>query len=281
MKNIEWLANGVYLPKKKITNKELAEKLDVTEEYIYKRTGIEKRYYAEEETIEQMAVEASKSAVKKANVDVSKIGLIIVATTSTNKLMPGISYLVQKELKIHNCMCFDILAGCNGYINSIDIARNHIALGKVEYALVIGVDLLSKITNPKDIGTSIILSDGAGASILKASPKKYFSHIVSQGEKGDILTYNANEKIYMDGKQVYKYAVTQTVESINKVLEMSGENIENIDMIIPHQSNQKIMKAITSRLKIEEEKMYTNIQNVRKYFLCKHTNSTTWFRKRK
>lgn len=278
MKNIEWLANGKYIPKKKVTNKELAKKLNITEEYIYKRTGITNRYYAEEETIEQMAIEASKDAINKAEINSSKIGLIIVATTSTNKLMPGISYLVQKALQIPNCMCFDILAGCNGYVNGVDIARNYIALEKVEYALVVGVDLLSKITNTKDIGTSIILSDGAGASILKASTdssKKYFSNIVSQGQMGDILTYNINEKIYMDGKQVYKYAVTQTVESIEKLLKTAGATLDNIDMIIPHQSNQKIMKAIVNRLKIKEEKMYTNIQNVRKYFLCKHSDSFT------
>lgn len=261
MKSIELIANGIYLPKIKMNNKELSEKLHITEEYIYKRTGIENRYFAEEE-LEKMAIEAAKDAIKNANIEPDKIELIIVATTSSNKIMPGISYLIQKELNIENCMCLDILAGCSGYINAFDIARNYIVLEKVKYALIVGVDCLSKITNQDDLGTAIILSDGAGATILRSSnnKKEYYSHIISKGQDGDILTYEFNKKLKMDGKKIYKYAVTETVKNVEELLKEANVDLEEIAYIVPHQSNQKIITSIATRLKIKEDKMYSNIK---------------------
>lgn len=261
MKSIKIVANGMYLPKHKVLNEELSINLKLENDYIYKRTGIEQRFFAENETIEELAIKSVINMQENSKVNINDIDMIIVATTSTEKLMPGISYLIQKEFKIKKCMCLDILAGCGGYINAFDIARNYIAIGKVKKALVIGVDVLSKYTDKNDIGTYIILSDGAGATILESCNEKkgYFSYIESNGEKGQILECNLNKKIYMDGKEVYKYAVTDTVKNINELLKNSNENLDNIKYIIPHQSNIKIMKAIASRLKIDMSKMYANI----------------------
>lgn len=231
-------------------------------EYIEKRTGIKERYYAKEEGIEQIALEAVRDLQGK--VDISGIGLIITATTTTNLLMPGISNYIQKELNLKKCICLDILAGCGGYINAFDIASMYIKCGKVSKALVIGVDILSKYTNINDVGTKIILSDGAGCTLLSKSKeeKLYESCIESEGNKNDILTCKTDEKIYMDGKAVYKYAVTRTVQNINHLLKKSKVSIEDISYIVPHQSNIKIINAIASRLKIDSNKMYTNIQKI-------------------
>lgn len=264
MENIQIISNGRYPPNKKISNKEIAKKTEVTEAYIEKVTGIIDRYYAIEESIEEMAVEAAKEAILKAEIEMKKVGAIFVATTSTTTLMPGISFQVQKELQIENCICMDILAGCSGYINAFDIARSYIALGKIEYALIIGVDLLSNWIDSNDVGTSILLSDGAGATIIgkTQTEKKYVCDMVSNGNDGDLLTCRFQEKIFMNGKRIYKYAVTETINSIYRVLEKANLSLEDISYIVPHQSNKRILDAMVERLKVPKEKMYTNIQQV-------------------
>lgn len=129
MNHIQIMANGVYLPKKEITNEELNTRWDLSSDFIEERTGIKKRYYADE-TLSQMAIKAVQDLKKKVTLNFQQIDMILVATTSTQKIMPGISYEVQEYFAIPHCFCMDILAGCNGYINAFDIARNYIALRK-------------------------------------------------------------------------------------------------------------------------------------------------------
>ena len=194
------VASSSYLPKKMISNKKIAERFKISEEFIEKRTGIKQRYYVEDETIEKMATKATQKLIEKTKINAQEIELIIVATTSTNKLMPGISNYIQKELKIKNCICLDILAGCSGYINAVDIAQMYINSGKVEKAVVVGVDILSRYTDEKDLGTAIILSDGAGATLFEASNSNlYYSNIEAIADENNILTCKSEEKIKMEG----------------------------------------------------------------------------------
>ena len=273
MKNIEIKSTGSYLPKIEVNNQQLEKELKLEEGYIEKRTGIEKRYYAKNETIEGIAEKAVINLFEKLEVQneldnlneiVQQIGLIIVATTTPNYLMPGIANKIQKKLRIENAICLDILAGCSGYINALDIAKLYLITEKVEKALVIGVDKLSKYTKKEDVGTSIILSDGAGALLLSTTTKEkvYMSNIKAEIDENEILTCKVNEKIRMNGKEIYKYAVTNTVKNINELLDKSNEKLENIKYILPHQSNSKIMKSMMSKLKIDESKMYMNIKDV-------------------
>ena len=269
MKGIKILENGIELPGIKTKNNEIEDFLNLEHGYIKKRTGIENRYYAKNEKIEDIAYKSVEDLInkyeKKEN-DITKLkkelGLIIVATTSTNILMPGIANYIQKKLEIKNCISLDILAGCSGYINALDIAKLYIQTEKVEKALVVGVDILSKNIDKKDIGTAIVLSDGAGATLVGKSiqNKVYITNIKAEPDENMILTNAVNENIYMNGKEVYKYAVTKTVENINELLQKANININEIKYIIPHQSNLKIMKAIANRLNIDLEKMYINIQ---------------------
>lgn len=257
------VASSSYIPKIKVENKEIADKFKIEEEYIIKRTGIKRRYFVEDEKIEEMATIATQNLIEEAQIDIQEIGLIVVATTSSNKLMPGISNYIQKEIKIEKCICLDILAGCAGYINAVDIAQMYINSGKVEKAIVVGADVLSKYTNEEDIGTSIILSDGAGATLFeKSSDNTYFSNIESISDVNNILVCTADSKIEMDGLSIYKYAVTETVKNIQKLLEQSGEKLENIKYVVPHQSNLKIITAIANRLEIPMNKVYTNIEKI-------------------
>ena len=266
MKSIKILETGAYIPENKVTSEEIEKNLELEKGYIYKRTGIKERYYAKQE-ISQIAKNAVKNLIEKIKEKekiINEIGLIVVATTSPKNIMPGIANEIQKQLKIDKCISLDILAGCSGYINAIDIAQMYLTTGKVKKALVIGVDKLSNYTDKKDIGTSIILADGAGAILLSETEenKKYVSNIQAEIDENQILTCNVDEKIKMNGKEIYKYAVTNTIKNINELLEKSNENLENIKYIIPHQSNTKIIKSINTRLKIEKGKIYTNIKNI-------------------
>lgn len=258
------VASSSYIPKRKVINKEIANKFNLEEEYIVKRTGIKQRYFVEDETIEEMAIMATKRLIEQGKVDVQEIGLIIVATTSSNKLMPGISNYIQKKLNVRKCICLDVLAGCSGYINAVDIAKMYMDCKKVEKAIVIGVDILSKYTKKDDIGTRIILADGAGATLFVKSNEysTYFSHIEAIPDFNNILCCTSESEISMEGLAIYKYAVTETVKNVKKLLEESGEKLENIKYIIPHQSNLKIMTAIANRLGITKKKMFTNIEHV-------------------
>ena len=252
-----------YLPEIKVENKEIANKFNIEEEYIVKRTGIRQRYFAKDETIEEMATMAVQRLIRKTKIDVQEIGLIVVATTSTNRLMPGIANYVQKKINIKKCIAFDVLAGCSGYINAVDIAQMYIDSGKIEKAIVIGVDILSKYTNQDDINTTIILADGAGATLFESSNNNlYFSNIESIPDFKNILGNASNGKISMDGLAIYKYAVSETVTNVRELLEKSGEKLESIKYIVPHQSNLKIIKAIANRLGISMEKVFSNIDNV-------------------
>lgn len=265
MNSLEIIGTGSYLPNHRIENKELEKKFEVQDNYIKKRTGILQRFYiTQNETLEVLAINAVKNTLNNCKIDCQEIDMIIVASTSNDRFMPGISYLIQKEFGIKHCFCLDISAGCSGYINAVDIVRNYIALGKIETALVVGADILSKYTDDTDINTAIILSDGAGATIYRKSKeeKKYISVLSSQGEKGDILTCRSGSKIEMDGKEIYKYAVTETVKNLEELLQQAKEDIDHICYIVPHQSNERIMKAIANRLDIDERKIYMNIQQV-------------------
>lgn len=264
MNCIEIIGNGIYLPKREVLNSEFNEKFKLDSDWIYKRTGIEKRYYVEKETIENMAVKASLEAIKNSKIDKENIDIIVVATTSTEKIMPGISFEIQKRLDIKKCMCLDVLAGCSGYINAFDIVRKYIALGEAKTGLVIGVEEISKYLDYEDINTAILLGDGAGATIIQGTEEKkiYSQYIESIAQDGDILTCHNNEKLYMDGKKIYKYGITKTVENIEKLLEKTNEKLDNIKYIVPHQSNIRILENMAKRLNISFDKMYTNLKNV-------------------
>lgn len=263
MNSIKILATGMYLPKKEIDNKYFNDKFNLEDNWIYQRTGIKTRYWSENEKIKDLAIKAVEDLIDKNNVDLGKIGLIVVASTNYEDTMPGVSFEIQKRFNIENCMCMDILAGCSGYINSIDIARKYIELDEVENALVVGVEKLSKYINKDDINTTILLGDGAGATLLgKANGKKYAQNIESIGQDGEILTSKENSKIYMDGKKIYKFGTARVAKNINKLLEREKLDISEIKYIVPHQSNLRILTSMAEKVGASIEQMYINISDI-------------------
>lgn len=253
----------MYLPKQVIDNSYFNSLFNLDENWIYKRTGIEKRYWAPEEKTSDLAIKAVENLISSNNIDLKKVGLIIVASTNYEDSMPGISFNIQKKFEIENCMCLDILAGCSGYINAIDIARKYIELDEIEQALVIGVEKLSKYIDKTDINTAILLGDGAGATLIgKATNKLYAKNIESIGKQGDILTCKENKPIYMDGKKIYKFATARVADNINSLLKNNGLDIKNIKYIIPHQSNLRILTSMAEKINAAPEQMYINISGI-------------------
>lgn len=253
----------MYLPKKEIDNCFFNKKFGLEENWIYKRTGIQKRYWTDDEKTKDLAIKAVENMISENNVNLQKVGLIIVASTNYEDSMPGISFEIQKKLNIAKCMCLDILAGCSGYINALDIARKYIELDEVETALVIGVEKLSQYIDDNDINTAILLGDGAGATLIgKAENKIYAKNIESMGQEGEILTCKENKKIYMDGKKIYKFATVRVAENINKLLVKQKLEISDIKYIVPHQSNLRILKSLAEKIGATDEQMYMNISNI-------------------
>ena len=263
MNSIKILATGMYLPKEKIDNKYFNNKFNLEDNWIYQRTGIKTRYWSENEKIKDLAIKAVEDLIDKNNVDLAKIGLVVVASTNYEDTMPGVSFEIQKRFNIENCMCMDILAGCSGYINSLDIARKYIELDEIENALVIGVEKLSKYINKDDVNTAILLGDGAGATLIgKAKDKKYAQNIESIGQEGDILTSKENSKIYMDGKKIYKFGTARVAKNINSLLLKENIDISEIKYIVPHQSNLRILTSMAERIGANIEQMYINISDI-------------------
>ncbi len=263
MNSIKIVASGMYLPNKKIENDYFNKKFNLDDEWIYQRTGIKERYWSEKENLTQISIMSVRDLIQKNNVDIKKVGLIIVASSNFEDGMPGVSFNIQKEFNIPNCICMDILAGCSGYINGIDIARKYLETEEIEYALIIGAERTSKYIDKEDLNTAILLGDGAGATLLQKSNNKiYEKNIESIGQQGDILTSKENCNIYMDGKKVYKFATSRVAENINSLLKKQNIDISKIKYIIPHQSNSRILNSIAQKIGATQEQMYNNICKV-------------------
>lgn len=259
MNSIKIIATGKYIPKTKMSNDYLEKENNLEKGYIYKRTGIETRFYSKEETLEKLAINSVKDMLEKNNnLDINNIDMIITASTSYEEIMPSLAFKVQEYFNIQNCICMDILAGCSGYINALDIAQKYIATSSVNNVLVIGAEILSK-NKYKDIGSKILFGDGAGCTYISKSneTKKYYSVIQSIKDDNKILTCSMNHELYMNGKEVYKFATTKTIENLTDLMKKSKINNQDIKFIIPHQSNIKILEKISKRIDID---MYINIR---------------------
>ena len=259
MSSVKIIATGKYLPKKEIKSEDIEKENNLEDGYIYKRTGIKTRYYSLDETLEDLAINSVKDMIRKNNnLNIQDVDMIVTSSTTYNNMMPSLSFRVQKYFNIKDCMCFDVLAGCSGYINALDIAQKYIATSSAKNVLVIGADILSKNIY-HDIKTQILFGDGAGCVLLKVikEDKKYISNIKSFDDKNQILTCSMQHELFMNGKEVYKFATSKTVENISEIIEKSKEKIEDIKFIIPHQSNIKILEKICKKTGAN---MYTNIK---------------------
>lgn len=272
------LSTGSCLPKKTLSNDEIALMVETSDEWIRQRTGITQRHIADEgELTSDLAVSAAKNAIEKAQISVDEIGLIIVATTTPDKTFPSCATIVQSKLKCKNAFAFDVQAACSGFIYAVTIADSLIKTNnRIKYALVIGAEIMSRIIDWKDRSTCVLFGDGAGAVVIKSaahcnettgrSTRGIISaNLYSDGNvdvlctSGGISSTGDSGKICMNGREVFKCAVDKLTASIEETLRCNNLKIADVDWLIPHQANIRIIEAVVKKLDFPMEKVANTV----------------------
>lgn len=269
---------GGALPKRCVSNFDLPADLDTSDEWIFQRTGIKQRYLiSEDESTGTLAASAARDALSFANIAASDVDLIVVGTTTGDYTFPATACLVQKELGIvENCAAFDVSAACSGFIYALDVADSFIRSGKSCCALVIGADCFSKILDWKDRSSCVLFGDGAGAVVLQAQDTDKgveYCKICSDGTYSDYLvttggvsTTGSAGVVKMQGRDVFKFAVEKFKESLLTLLKENNLTLDDIDLIVPHQANIRIIQSLINSLHIDDSKVLVTID--------KHSNTS-------
>jgi 3-oxoacyl-[acyl-carrier-protein] synthase-3 len=268
------LGTGSYTPSNIVYNKDIEKIVDTSDNWIRERTGIAERRISLGEDTSELAIKSAKKALEDSRLDGKEIDLILVATVTPDSLIPSVACNVQKEIGAINAMAFDINAACSGFIFALDIAKGYIETGRVTKALIIGAEVLSKIVNWEDRNTCILFGDGAGAVILGEDPKEHISYIncKSVGSKGESLTCSIlpmenpyakevinNNKIEMNGKDIYKFAVKIMEDEFNRILKEGNIKKEEIDFILPHQANVRMIESFSKKVDIPLSRFIINL----------------------
>lgn len=256
---------GHSVPQRVLKNEDfVARGIDTSDEWIRTRTGIRERRLAEpHETTVSFAVSAARAAIKNAKIDAKEIELIIVATLTSDRLMPNTACMVSRELGLESAVAVDQSAACSGFVYGISTAEALMKARGYKTALVIGADRLSSITDWTDRTTCILFGDGAGAAILRTTDEPGVGIIDAilgaDGRAGELLTLSRGGTIVMNGKEVFKLAVTVMGNSAQKLLERNCLKKEDINLVIPHQANNRIIEAISDRIKVPMERFFVNL----------------------
>lgn len=288
MKYAKITGTGGYLPSQVFTNADWEKRVETSDEWIIDRTGIRSRHIAAKgETASDMGVQAALKAFEMAKCTANDIDLVIVATGTPDKIFPSTSCILQQKLNIPTCIAFDVQAACTGFIYGLSIAEQYIKTGAIKTALIVGTELMSRLIHWSDRNTCVLFGDGAGAVVLQASdtPGILSTRLYAQGSYGDLLTvdnmqladytgilpelektenYNyALETLYpyvkMQGQKVFKIAVTKLGELVEKVLEEHKLSPDEIDWLIPHQANIRIIQATAEKLKMPMSKVICTV----------------------
>jgi len=265
------IGSGSYLPRNVVTNDDLAQRMDTSDEWIRSRTGIRQRHIAEEgETSSSLAFEASRAAIASAGIGAQDIDLIIVATSTPDYIFPSTACLLQARLGVKGCPAFDMQAVCSGFVYGLAAADLFIRSGQHRCALVVGAEVFSRILDWDDRGTCVLFGDGAGAVILKADDKPgvMASSLHADGSHAGILSVPGNvcggkptgdPFLRMDGPAVFKFAVRVLDEVARETLEKCAQRVEDVDWLIPHQANLRILESTAKRLHLPLEKLIVTV----------------------
>lgn len=271
------IGTGSALPQKVVTNDQLAQIMDTSDEWIRSRTGIQQRHLATTETTTSLSVKAAKAAMAAAGVEATELDLIIAATISADSVIPTLSCQLQAELGATNAFAFDLGAACSGFMFALATADAYMKTGRVHKALVIGAEVLSKMMDWNDRGTCVLFGDGAGAVVVSDEADNLLAMVQgSDGAKGEALTCAGRPVrnpyvdtaacdmpwgyVHMDGQAVYKFAVKTVPAAITEALDIAGLTPDDIDLYIMHQANIRIIEAVAKRIKQPLDKFPTNLQ---------------------
>lgn len=263
------LATGSYLPKKVLTNHDLEKRVDTSDEWITERTGIKKRHIAEgDETASTMAFAATEKALAMAGLPASAIEMIIVATTTPDQVMPSAACLLQQQLNVLKIPAFDIVAACSGFLYAISIADQFIRSGVYKTILVVGTEVMSSILDWNDRRTCVLFGDGAGVAILQASdqPGILSTHLHADGSYKDALyvpgAFNHQKDplvVHMKGQDVFRFAVTNLGEVVYEALAANHLTTDDIDWLVPHQANIRIIQSTAKKLSLSMDKVILTV----------------------
>lgn len=272
MQNAQILGTGSYLPANRVTNDDLAQKIDTSDEWITTRTGIKVRHIAaENEKTSDLAAAAARLALADANVSPDEIDLIIVATATPDMQFPSTATIVQHKLGISGCPAFDVQAVCAGFMYALTTANAYIKSGMATKVLVIGADVFSRILDWNDRATCVLFGDGAGAVVLGASETRGIigSQLHADGAYLDLLNVPAQMNagriegepfVKMDGPGVFKFAVKQLAAVADEVIQQAGLTSNQIDWLVPHQANKRIIDATAKHLGLSMDKVILTVQ---------------------
>jgi len=268
------IGTGGYLPEKVLTNADLEKMVETHDAWIRERTGIRERHIAAaEETTCDLAEKAARQAVDAAGIETSEIDLIIIATTTPDQVFPSTACLLQERLGIQGCPAFDVQAVCTGFIYALDIADKFIRTGAAKCALVVGAETLSRIIDWKDRGTCVLFGDGAGAVVLRSgdAPGILSSHLHADGRYEPLLRVPAGVSrgyeqlqageayIHMLGREVFKVAVNTLGSLVEETLHSNGMDHVDIDWLVPHQANYRIIEATAKKLRLAMDKVVVTV----------------------
>ena len=267
---------GRYLPEKVLTNFDLEKMVDTSDEWIRTRTGVERRHIAaEDQSVSDLCYEASLKAIESAGVDVSDIDMVVVGTTTPDTFFPNVATLIQHRLGIPACPAIGLEAACTGFIYALSTADKFIRAGEAKCALVVGAECLSRLVDWEDRNTCVLFGDGAGAVILKPSDEAGImsTHLGADGQYRDLLYYPAgpskdidkiglpDSRIMMTGNEVFKVAVKTLGNVASEALDANGIDKHDLDWLVPHQANTRIIQATAKRLDLPMEKVILTVQD--------------------
>ena len=261
---------GSALPKRRLDNAELAATIDTSDQWIVERTGIRSRYIAGDgETTATLATEAARKALAQAGVDASEIGLIVLATATPDQTFPSSATKIQAALGIDDCVAFDVHAVCTGFLYALTVADSMLRSGAATSALVIGSETFSRILDWEDRGTCVLFGDGAGALVLRSEEGErgiLATKLHADGRHNDLLfvdggpsTTGTVGKLRMKGREVFRHAVVNLAEVLNEVLGAAGLTTTDIDWVVPHQANARILDATAKKLGLSPEKVVVTV----------------------
>jgi len=276
-RTVSIIGTGSYLPEKVVTNRDLEKIVETSDEWIYSRTGMRERHIAAaDQAASDLGAEAAKKALADAGIGADEIDLIIVATLSPDMFFPSTACFVQDKIGATNAYCYDLGAACSGFLYALDSARNQIASGAINTALVIGTEKMSTFIDWEDRGTCILFGDGAGAAVLRAGGEGrgvMKSVMGSDGSLANLLwtpgggsrnpmTHEMLDQkqqyLKMEGREVFKHAVVRMGDTVLQALEKNGVTADEVKCFIPHQANIRIIDAISKRLGVAD-RMYSNV----------------------
>ena len=261
---------GSALPKRRVTNDELAATVDTTDQWIVERTGIRSRYIASDgETTGSLALEAARNALDSAGVGARDIDLIVLATATPDQTFPSTATKVQAALGIDDCIAFDVHAVCTGFLYALTVADTMLRAGNARNALVIGAETFSRILDWQDRATCVLFGDGAGALVLRAEEGErgiLATKLHADGRHNDLLfvdggpsTTGTVGKLRMKGREVFRHAVINLAAVMNEVLEGAGLTAADVDWVVPHQANARILDATAKKLGLPPEKVVVTV----------------------